>query len=333
MRTFLTAMQAATIAGVMGLSPPLASEATAGGFASATNTETGVTTTSVANPDGTRTVTTSTPGDGVAGPSEPAAPDASAGDFASSTNPETGVTTTSVANPDGTHTVTTSSNGDEEPTADGDSDDEEPTGDFGDWVDDFEEWGDDDWDDNDTTSSNGDDRPRRQTGWTTTVSHGANGSQTVIHTGPNGEQRVLWTAFGVAPGPYEFGVSPNPDTETWEDWTPYLHPGECSDDCEHTETGDGVSDDSEDTETGDASTFEASETGDATGTFEASETGTNAVRNAVSVAVNNVAINVGIRSVTHGIPQMPIHVAPPRVETPRPTVMLTAGPSRPFGTQ
>ncbi len=65
----------------------------------------------------------------------------------------------------------------------------------------------------------------------------------------------------------------------------------------------------------------------------AAHASTNAVRNAVSVAVNNVAVNVGIRNVTHGIPQMPIHVAPPRVETPRPTVMLTAGPSRPFGTQ
>ncbi len=95
-------------------------------------------------------------------------------------------------------------------------------------------------------------------------------------------------------------------------------------------------------ETGDnPGTFEASETGDATGTFEASETGgdellamtgTNAVRNAVSVAVNNVAVNVGIRNVTHGIPQMPIHGAPPRVETPR-SYTITAGPSRPFGTQ
>ncbi len=72
----------------------------------------------------------------------------------------------------------------------------------------------------------------------------------------------------------------------------------------------------------------ARETGTDTGIFLASETGTNAVRNAVSVAVN-----VGIRSVTHGVTPMAIHVAPPRVEAPRPTVMLTAGPSRPIGTQ
>ncbi len=75
-------------------------------------------------------------------------------------------------------------------------------------------------------------------------------------------------------------------------------------------------------ETGDATgTFGASETGTDTGIFLASETGTNAVRNAVSVAVN-----VGIRSVTHGVTPMAIHVAPPRAETPR-SFTITAGPS------
>ncbi len=53
----------------------------------------------------------------------------------------------------------------------------------------------------------------------------------------------------------------------------------------------------------------------------AAHASSNAVRNAVSAAVN-----VGIRSVTHGIPQMPIHVAPPRVEPPR-SYTITAGPS------
>jgi hypothetical protein len=159
---------------VIGLSMPAASEAVAGGFASATNLDTGVTTTSVGNPDGSRTVTTTTSVTGVAGPAVPAA-DTPAGDFASSTDINTGVTTTSAANPNGTHTVTDASN----VNASAVSDDAEAQGadpedylldtwlaadpslgfrdwlvqqenelaEHYDWTSGFEEWGDDDWDD------------------------------------------------------------------------------------------------------------------------------------------------------------------------------------------
>lgn len=104
MRNFSTIVQVATIAWVLGLSPPLASVASAGAFASSTDLNTGVTTTSVANPDGTRTVTTTAPVAGVGAPAAPAAA-APTGDFATTTNLLSGATTTSVANADGTHTV------------------------------------------------------------------------------------------------------------------------------------------------------------------------------------------------------------------------------------
>jgi hypothetical protein len=49
----------------------------------------------------------------------------------------------------------------------------------------------------------------------------------------------------------------------------------------------------------------------------------NAARNAVSAAANAGALRA-----TQGVTHMPTNVAPPRVETPRPTVTITAGPSR-----
>ncbi len=255
MRSLITTMQAATIAGVMGLSLPLASAATAGGFAS-------------------------------------------------STNPETGVTTTSVSNPDGTRTVTTSSNGDEEPTGDGVSDDEEPTSDgVSDYDEEyFEEWG---------------EYPPRRSDWSDEFEDW-DGESDVDDT-PISPSNFL----DYIPSAFFEGESAAYDAQ--EDWDFDNLGGDDEDDSEDTETGDNTG--TEASETGDATgTFGASETGTDTGIFR--ETGTNAVRNAVSVAVN-----VGIRSVTHGVTPMAIHVAPPRVETPRPTVMLTAGPSRPFGTQ
>ncbi len=151
MRSFITAMQAATIAGVMGLSRPLASDASAGGFASLTNTETGVTTTSVANPDGTHTVTTSSNGR----TSVPAPmvlctncdPNPSwSEEFEDWDDPDDWGEAGAAAD-DNIEIVSVSSgrcdNGCSLAPGEDDSD----------WSEDFEEWGDDDWDDSEDTET------------------------------------------------------------------------------------------------------------------------------------------------------------------------------------
>ncbi len=73
------------------------------GAASATNKKTGITTKSVQNPDGTRTVTKTDKDGNILSRERTAKSQASA----SSTIPETGQITTSVANRDGSRTVTT----------------------------------------------------------------------------------------------------------------------------------------------------------------------------------------------------------------------------------